>query len=97
MAKVYLTNNNFKNDYSSIPESLGTLVTITEGVTKKQPHVLYDLFRKAFENSSPEDYLVLSGPALLTAIAYHCWMERHPACQLFVWDSARGYILLQVE
>lgn len=96
MSKVYLINNNFRNDYTSIPDTLGNRVVITEGIVKETPEQLIEIFDRAFENSTPNDYLVMSGPALVTAIAFHRWMVKHGSCQAFVWDRNRGYLLSQI-
>ena len=97
MAKVFIINHNFRKDYSSIPDSLGKKIFITEGISRDTADELYNIFNSAFENSTTDDYLVLCGPPLAIAIAYHAWREVHNSCQLFSWDNGkRGYTLIQV-
>lgn len=75
--KVYITNYNYAFDYTGA-EGFGEPIFMTQGVVPNQ-HLLQklDIFRKFAAQSSPEDYLLLSGSNVLCAMATIAWAEVH--------------------
>ncbi len=95
MSKVYISNYSPTNasSYAEV-ESLGQPVFVTEGIVKAHPTRLHEIFRKAFELASPEDYLLLTGQQLLIAIAYAEWTRRFSETSVLVWSKKDEKYLL---
>lgn len=45
---------------------------------------------EAIADSKPEDYLVLSGRAIICVLAAIMWIEKHGKVKLLVWDEKKG-------
>ena len=52
--------------------------------------VTREVFMKVQE-TSPDDYLLISGLTVLNAIAAIAWYRRHNQVKLLIWDSREGY------
>jgi hypothetical protein len=85
MSRVYVVNAAGHNHHLAKP--YGELRPITEGYVSQGSldRVLYDVI-KGIHDSTPEDYLLLSGLMILNALAASAWLSRHGKLKLLVWD-----------
>src|SRR5690349_6166966 len=87
MPTVFVTNKSPQHDYDSAMQ-YGALRFVTQGnypifkTARLQEEIVTTLI-----HSQPEDYLVLSGSAMIAAICMHVWMEMHGRIKALVWDS----------
>lgn len=97
MSKIYVVNFAPASDFKSV-KTVGDLVFMTEGIVRKHPNLLHEEFRAYANIATDDDYLLLTGPQLLIAIAYAEWCRKFPQPSVFVWDKRRSeYIIHQIE
>lgn len=97
MARIYVANYSPTNEYTGF-DDLGELVYVTEGIIKHHPNKLHNIFRRAFEPATEQDYLLLTGSTMVTCIAYAEWTRKFPQTAVFLWDRFdRKYRLHQVD
>ena len=71
-------------------EEYGTLVRMSEGTVEKfNLTEMLRMFQPFIDSSGPEDYLVQSGPAVMSAIACAAYSAKHGRLNLLLWKADR--------
>lgn len=84
MAKVFVANKGHHAYHDAA--KYGDVVFLTEGRPNLfQSDNLYATLREGLEVAGPEDFLVLSGNILPSAIAMHILLKKHGVANLLVW------------
>lgn len=92
MSRKLFVTNIAAVDYEPLIEKYGTeLVPMTQGyvdlTTPQGVEKLYKRIHKFLENSSPDDYLVLSGAAVISVIVYHFWVKWHKVVHVLTYNK----------
>lgn len=84
--RVFVTNY-AGHDYEDAKE-YGEFVWITRGYVSFQSldRVKYTIAEQVVK-SGPEDWLLLSGKPIISAIAVLIWFSRHKKVKMLVWDQ----------
>lgn len=84
MAKVFITNDS-GHDYSAA-QQFGELITLSTGTVNKF-HVTKMLrqFEPLLRDSSPDDYILQSGPAVMNCIACAYFAALHGRLNLLIF------------
>lgn len=91
MAKVYVLNRG-AHDYSQA-ERFGELVYVTDGLLSKlATGVMYRTLEKAFADSEPTDYILLSSLTTLCSLAVALFAVLHGRVNLLIYHQD-GYVL----
>lgn len=96
MAKVFISNLSPLQKYESAKE-YGELVVLTRGnmpIFKTQ--ALQEAINNGLETSDEEDYLIISGSAVIGALTMSGWLIRHPKCRLLLYDKSEDAYSLRV-
>ena len=89
MHKVFLVNSSSHN-YSDA-ERYGELVVMSEGVVNKfNVSAMFRTFEKYLNESSPEDFILSSGPAVMQSIACAMFAALHGRLNLLTWRYEGG-------
>ena len=84
--KVYIINSS-GHDFSKA-EQFGELVPMTRGTINKYSITsMARLFQPFVEESSPDDYLLQSGPVVLNMIAASLFAQKHGTLNLLLWKA----------
>lgn len=86
---VYIVNSSGYKNYDKA-EKYGNLVIITGGyitLTSDTLGPLYDKIKNTIALSSPQDFLVLSGPPLINIIVCQCWLWKHGLVHILSWNG----------
>ena len=88
MKKVFIINDS-GHDFREA-EVFGKLTTLTRGLVRKL-HVteMYRMMEPLLAESSPEDYLLQSGPTVLNMVAASIFAAKHGVLNLLIWDTNR--------
>ncbi|MNB86367.1 hypothetical protein D3C75_333090 [compost metagenome] len=97
MPNVYVVNNRH-HDFTSA-QRFGTLVSLTEGTVPifKTDAVVADLHEKLQTFNHDEDYILISGPALLNALACMVLQNDKPIKMLIFDAKAQEYVARHVS
>jgi hypothetical protein len=87
MARIYVANYSPSGSDLKSLSPIGDFVFVTEGIIYTPIEKLHELFRKAFEYATPEDYLVVTGPQSVVAVAYYEWCKKLPLGSVFFWNK----------
>lgn len=90
MAKVYIVNEG-SHDYSDAGQ-YGELVTLSEAgkISRHSPSTIFIEFIKVLKDSSSDDYLLLSGLALVNAIAAGIMSRLHGKVNFLLFHQNKG-------
>lgn len=90
---VFITNYS-AHDYSDATK-YGELKPITTGsLNLMNVDRLITAAVEQTDESTPEDYLLISGPPLMCALAQAVWMQRHGKCKILIYDAKeREYVM----
>lgn len=90
MPKVFITNYNPEYDYSAA-EDLGETVIMTRGhIPEYKLNSVQKTFEAYAQSAGPEDYLLLSGSNIVTAIAAYAWSKHSPSVSMLQHARSRG-------
>ena len=82
--KVYIVNNS-GHDFSAA-EPFGELVFLTEGLFDRYNVTgMYRAFSPLLASSSPEDFILHSGPGVMSAVACSIFAAKHGRLNLLIW------------
>jgi hypothetical protein len=85
------------HDFSQA-ESFGELQQLcSKQYTSPQVNEILAEVRKSAEISSPDDYLLITGPKMMNAIALAVFGFQHGRLNLLVHTSDRGYLLRKIQ
>lgn len=94
---VFITNRSISHDYSAA-EEFGAVRYVTMGnypifkVDRLTEEIIETLL-----HSKQEDYLLLSGTAVVAGLCMLVWMELHGEANILLWDrSENKYVLKTV-
>lgn len=95
MSKVFVVNHAGHNYRAA--EDFGELRFITRGYVSlgSIDRVLGTVVDEVAQ-SSPDDYLLLSGMILVNVFAISAWLELHPVVRILNWDDGE-YIAYELE
>lgn len=86
--KVFISNKG-AHDYSSA-ERFGELIPVTEGrLNPFDTSSMYHAFAQALRDSSPEDYILVTGIASLNAIGASLFVAMHGKLTLLVYRNRK--------
>jgi len=87
---VYISNKSEDHNYSPAA-AYGSLRYITIGNYPifKTTRLMEEII-KALVMSEPDDYLLISGSAIIAGMALATWMEMHAVVKVLLWDRANG-------
>ena len=89
MAQVYVPNKSF-HDFSGATQ-FGELIFLTEGILPLHSvNTLYRTFDRELRESTPDDYLLVSGPAILNAIVASVLSMKHGSINFLLYDRKRN-------
>ena len=84
--KVFIINSS-GHDFSKA-EAFGELVTMTRGTINKYSITsMARMFQPFVDESSPNDYLLQSGPVVLNMIAAGMFAQKHGILNLLLWKA----------
>ncbi len=92
---VYITNKSSTHDYSSALR-YGAMRFVTTGnypifkTARLQEEII-----EALINSSPEDYLLLSGSSAVAAMCVLVWFQMHSVAKILLWDRTQQVYVLR--
>lgn len=93
MPNIYVSNETGHN-YSIAREVAGddaTIIAITRGkLDSRRTDQLLFAVAEAIHDSSPDDYLILTGPPIINFLVGAAWISMHGTCNLLVWDAFRS-------
>ena len=91
MKKVFIPNRS-SHDYSRA-KRFGTLITLTKGnIDLNNTSKIYRLVEDALVNSSPDDYIMISGPSILNAIVCSMFTQLHGKINYLIYRRDGSYI-----
>ena len=95
MNKVYIVNDS-GHDFSAA-EGFGELVILSEGlIDRYNVTSMYRTFVPILAKSSPKDFILHSGPGIMSAIACSIFSARHDCLNLLIWrgeaDGKERYV-----
>ena len=86
--KVYVVNKG-GHDLSAA-EKWGELVFLSKGTMNRYATSnIYRKFVKRLENSSPQDYILLTGLTVMSAIACSIFVRKHGRLNLLLYHTSR--------
>lgn len=90
---VYILNN-MTHDYSKA-EKFGELVNVTEGkVPIFRTETMLNILNEALKDFTQDDFLLISGPAIVCMMAYHMLKSRLKSIRVLVFDAKeQDYII----
>lgn len=89
MSKVYIVNKGC-HDYSKA-EEFGELVVMSDGqFSRFATGQIYRQFQKHIASSKPEDYLLVSGLTIMTAVAVGMLAAKHGKVNLLLHNQNPG-------
>lgn len=97
MTKVYITNNTL-HDFT-LAEKYGELVDVTKG---KAPifktDVMKEIVYKALESFKDDDYLLISGPAIISVISFDVLRRKgHDTIKCLIFDAKlQNYVVRHI-
>jgi len=81
---VYIVNNS-GHDFSSA-EPFGNLIFLTQGLYDRYNVTgMFRAFRPQLEKSSSEDFILHSGPGVMSAVACSIFASKHNRLNLLLW------------
>ena len=81
---VYIVNNS-GHDFSSA-EPFGKLEFLTEGLVDRFNITgMYRAFQPKIDESKPEDFILHSGPGVMSAVACSMFANKHGRLNLLLW------------
>ena len=87
--KVYIPNKSV-HDFSAA-EKYGKLVFLSEGSIKRfNTSTIYRRFEKILADSSPDDYLMVSGLTMLNIVACHILTKMHGRINLLLFNPQKN-------
>lgn len=88
MAKVFIVNDT-GHDYSDA-ERFGELVVLSEGTVNKYSLTsMRRLLGPALADSDPEDYILHSGPSVMSSVASAIFAAKHGRLNLLLYHAER--------
>ncbi len=91
MPRVYIPNKSSHN--YEMAKQYGELVYVTEGnVNRYATNKLYRQVSEALADSSPDDYIVITGLPELQIILTSCFVRRHGKLNLLLFQSREGKV-----
>jgi len=89
MPKVFIINKG-RHNYTDA-EKYGELVSVSEGsIDKYNPDKIYRDFYEVLNNSTPEDFLLLSGLALVNSIATGIMVALHGKVNYLIFHQRKS-------
>lgn len=93
MPNIYISNETGHN-YGLAKEITGQdseLIAVTRGKldSRKTDQLLFEV-AEAIHDSSPDDYLILTGPPLINFVVGAAWIAMHKRANILVWDAFRS-------
>lgn len=89
------------HDYSFAKEKYGEIEIITRGHLdyKRFDQLKYRIIKELVKlKSDPDDYVILDGTNLVSALVCLCWFELHTRIKLLSWDKTKDdYNVLKVS
>ena len=87
--KVYIINKGGHNHEDA--ERYGELVFLSEGnINRYATNSIYRRFATILENSSSEDYILITGLSVMSSIACSIFSRVHGRINLLLYKSTRG-------
>lgn len=87
--KVFVANRGYHN-YSAA-ERYGVLVPVTEyKVNIKSTDTLIGQIHEVLSHASSDDYLLVSGPAIVNVLCVGAWLARFGSVNLIFYDTLDG-------
>lgn len=87
---VYVTNRSPEHDYSSAAKfGAVRFVTIGNYPVFKTNRLRTEII-ETLVHSHPDDYLLVSGSAIIAAISMAVWLELHPRLKLLIYSRGEG-------
>lgn len=87
--RVFVTN--YAGHIYDDAERFGKLIFITRGfVNFSSPDRLKYYVAEGIKESSPDDYLLLSGSALLCTLISMIWLKKNGKIKILNWDKKSG-------
>lgn len=95
-AKVYISNLSPLQKYESA-KLYGALVPLTKGnVPIFKTTAIQEEIKAGLEDSTPDDFLIISGSAVIAALVMGIWLTLHPTCKLLLYDKREDSYSLRV-
>lgn len=89
MPRVYVPNKAF-HDFSPA-EEYGDIVFLTKGLLPLHSvNQLHKIFDKGLRHSEPSDYLLVSGPSVLSAIISSILTQKHGCINFLLYDRRKN-------
>lgn len=86
--KVFVTNKS-AHDYSDA-ERFGELLYITDGhVDRFNTSHMARVIKKALENSSPEDYIIITSLTIICSICCSLFVHKHGTLNLLLYKNGK--------
>jgi len=87
--KVYIVNKGGHNHIDA--ERFGDLVFLSEGsINRYAANSIYRRFATILEDSSPEDYILITGLSVMSSIACSIFSHLHGRINLLLYKTTRG-------
>jgi hypothetical protein len=84
---VFVLNKTDRYDFGKA-EDFGTIMYVTEGIVSIfKPDIMTKQVHKALQDFREEDYLLISGPAILSMITITYLFDRYDTIQTLVHDA----------
>lgn len=94
--KVYISNLSPLQKYGSA-RLYGELVPLTKGnVPIFKTTAIQDEILNGLQDSTEEDYLIISGSAVIAALVMGVWLTLHPTCKLLLYDKREDSYSLRI-
>lgn len=95
-AKVYISNLSPLQKYESA-KLYGPLIPLTKGnVPIFKTTAIQEEIKSGLEDSTPDDFLIISGSAVIAALVMGIWLTLHPTCKLLLYDKREDSYSLRV-
>jgi len=96
MAKVLVVNKSC-HDFQQA-EEYGELVYMTEGaIGRFNTSKMFRAFKPFIDNSNPEDYILLTGLAVMNSIACAMFAAKHGKVNLLIYKDKKGQQGMYIE
>ena len=87
--KVYIVNKGGHNHEDA--QRFGELVALSEGnINRFAANSIYRRFVTLLRNSSPEDYILITGLSIMSSIACSIFARLHGRLNLLLYKTTRG-------
>jgi len=87
--RVFITN--YAGHTYDGARQYGNLVALTKGYVSfgSLDRMKYNVFERILKDTEREDWLLLSGVPIISAIAAMLWFTYHGKCKMLIWDRKK--------